>query len=267
MKVLSSHIDLTSFFRDLRESSNRVLFLDYDGTLAPFRENPEKAKPYPGVPELINKIMKIPENRLVIISGRWTKDLKPLLSLEKIPEIWGSHGIERLLPDGTYEIDEMDETALQGLTNFDDWIEENDLDKFCEAKPGSLALHWRGLEQNIIEEIQQMAHPVSENISRKYGLQLYEFDGGIELRVPARDKGDAVKTILAETNGHPCAAYLGDDLTDENAFNAIKGVGLAVLVRTEFRETNADVWLKPPEELLEFLSNWAKTTGGKNGNS
>jgi trehalose-phosphatase len=267
MKIVNPQTNLTSFFSELKQSPKRILFLDYDGTLAPFHENPQDAKPYPGVLNLINKIMQIPGNRLVFISGRWTKDLKPLLPLQKKPEIWGSHGIERLLPNGTYEVEEMDETALKGLTNSDEWMEENDLEKYCEAKPGSLVLHWRGLGDNIIIEIQKRVHPVLDNISKKYGLQMYEFDGGIELRVPGRDKGDAVKTILAEMKDHPCAAYLGDDQSDENAFNAIKGRGLAVLVRKEFRKTNADVWLKPPEELLNFLSTWLKVTGGTNGNS
>lgn len=267
MKILNPQTNLKSFLSDLKRSKESVLFLDYDGTLAPFHEDPQKAKPYPGVLNLLNEIMQIPGNRLVIISGRWTKDLKPLLTLQEDPEIWGSHGIERLLPNGTYEIEEMNETALQGLITTDEWIEENDFNKFCEEKPGSLVLHWRGLDHNVVKEIQQKAHPVMENISRKYGLQLYEFDGGIEMRVPARDKGDAVKTIFAEMQNIPCAAYLGDDLTDENGFNAIKEQGIGILVRKELRETNADVWLKPPKELIDFLSNWAMITGGNNGDS
>ena len=52
------------------------------------------------------------------------------------------------------------------------------------------------------------------------------------------------------------SAYLGDDLTDEDAFDAIKRKGLAVLVRKEERITRADIRLTPPEELLAFLDRW-----------
>jgi len=52
------------------------------------------------------------------------------------------------------------------------------------------------------------------------------------------------------------AAYLGDDFTDEDAFTAIKGHGIGILVRKEFRPTEADIWIKPPDELLSFLSDW-----------
>jgi trehalose-6-phosphatase len=55
------------------------------------------------------------------------------------------------------------------------------------------------------------------------------------------------------------AAYLGDDATDEDAFKAIRGRGIGVLVRPQFRATAADFWLKPPEELLEFLERWHAT--------
>ena len=267
MKILNSHINLESFFEDLGKSSKRVLFLDYDGTLAPFHEDPQKAKPYPGVSNLINKIMEIPENRVIIISGRWTKDLKSLLVLNKNPEIWGSHGIERLQPDGNYELEDMEENALKGLTWADEWVEDNDLSRYCEAKPGCLAIHWRGLDEATINKIRQKVKPKWTKLTRSSGLELKEFDGGFELRVPGRDKGDAVTTILSELNSHTVSAYLGDDLTDEDAFKAIKGRGLGILVRPELRETCADAWIKPPEELFQFLSNWIKITGGKNGDS
>jgi trehalose-phosphatase len=55
--------------------------------------------------------------------------------------------------------------------------------------------------------------------------------------------------------------YLGDDLTDEDAFNALHGRGLSVLVRGSQRKTAADLWIKPPQELLQFLEKWIKCGG------
>src|SRR5215471_2765713 len=51
-------------------------------------------------------------------------------------------------------------------------------------------------------------------------------------------------------------AYLGDDRTDEDAFAALQGLGLAVLVRTSPRPTAANLWIEPTEELVEFLARW-----------
>ena len=56
-------------------------------------------------------------------------------------------------------------------------------------------------------------------------------------------------------------AYLGDDRTDEDAFRALRGRGLSVLVRAEPRETAADAWIRPPEELIEFLRTWRREAG------
>jgi trehalose-6-phosphatase len=53
-------------------------------------------------------------------------------------------------------------------------------------------------------------------------------------------------------------AFLGDDLTDEDGFLAIRGRGLGILVRKTFRPTAAEVHLHPPRELLEFLDQWCR---------
>jgi trehalose 6-phosphate phosphatase len=256
MKILNSDIDLELFYHRRNEASQKVLLLDYDGTLAPFHIEPNEAEPYPGIRQVLNRIMQVPDIRLVIITGRWTRDLIPLLQLEKQPEIWGSHGLERLKPDGSYEIDLMEEQQLDGLVAAGEWIEELGLSSRCEKKPGCLAIHWRGIDEEKVKEIRNLVEPRWSTLAEAWQLSLQEFDGGLELRVPTRNKGDAVATILEEMNQDAVGAYLGDDLTDEDAFRAIKGKGLGILVREELRPTAADLWIRPPEELLTFLSGW-----------
>jgi len=257
VKVLNAKFNVKEFFDHLPQAKEKVLFLDYDGTLAPFKTNPGEALPYPGVRELIGRIMERSDTRLVIVTGRWTRDLIPLLGLRTLPEIWGSHGLERLTMDGSYEISPMDERAVQGLATADEWMEKRDLLHRCEKKPGCLALHWRGLAEGAILDLKNTVLPNWRQLAKTTGLDLIEFDGGTELRVPARNKGDAVKRVLDEIRQNGLsAAYLGDDTTDEDAFCALKGRGIGVLVRKEFRPTSADLWIRPPGELLEFLSCW-----------
>jgi trehalose-6-phosphatase len=62
--------------------------------------------------------------------------------------------------------------------------------------------------------------------------------------------------LLSEAGPDTAIAYLGDDMTDEDAFAVTKLRGVGVLVRPEFRETAADIWIRPPHELLAFLSHW-----------
>jgi len=107
LKVLNPTINLTGFFQKLNQTCHQLLFLDYDGTLAPFKIRPEEAVPYPGVKELLKKIQECHKTQLVIVTGRTIKDLIPLLGLEDVPEIWGSHGLERLKVDGTYRVENI----------------------------------------------------------------------------------------------------------------------------------------------------------------
>lgn len=256
MKVLNPETNLDIFYKKLSKASQRALLLDYDGTLAPFQIEPNKAYPYSGVTKILNRILQSGKTRLVIITGRWIKDLLPLLQLEEQPEIWGSHGMERLKRDGSYAIATMDENALKGLVAADEWIEAMGFSNRCEKKPGCIAIHWRGLSKDEIFSIKEEVEPNWTLIAKSWGLKLGEFDGGLEIRVPGLNKGDALKTILQEMEKDYVAVYLGDDLTDEDAFNAIKSKGIGVLVRKDFRPTAADLWIKPPEELIDFLSKW-----------
>ncbi len=254
---------LDEFWKKLTRSRHRVLLSDYDGTLAGFQVERGKAVPYPGVREVLNTILRAGGCRVVIISGRRAEELLGLLGLERQPEIWGSHGIERLYPDGRYEIIEFEEKARDGLGEANAWMRAHRLQDLGEHKPGCLALHWRGMPEERVARLRELIGDPWSRIAEKAGLTLQEFDGGIELRVPGRDKGDAVSTILAEEGPDTTVACLGDDLTDEDAFAALAGKGLGVLVRQEWRPTTASLWLRPPEELLTFLARWAKTCKGK----
>ncbi len=251
---------LKNFFQSLEDAPESVLMLDYDGTLAPFRIKPSKAVPYPGVRPILRRILNNERTRVVLISGRWTRDLIPLLRLDPLPEIWGSHGWERRHADGRYEIFPFDERALRGLAEADRWVEGRDLEGRIEEKPGCLALHWRGLGQKRAESIRSHALEHWSRLARKTGLAITEFDGGLELRVPGRHKGIAVKTVLKEAGPDAVSAYLGDDRTDEDAFRAIRKKGLGILVGRTRRPTKAQVRLRPPEELLDFLKRWHRHT-------
>jgi len=137
------------------------------------------------------------------------------------------------------------------------------LEARLETKPGAIAVHWRGLSSTERKAIEAKVRKFSEQLVNEHGLQLLPFDGGLELRAPGKTKGDAVSAILAECGKGVAAAYLGDDQTDENAFRAIKGRGLGVLVRPEPRPTLADVWLRPPDELGRFLRDWLAACGAE----
>lgn len=249
-------IEIGQFLDALAQAPASVLLLDYDGTLAPFCLNRQQAFPYPGLTALLHEIIVNGRTRLVIVTGRNAHEVVPLLAVCPRPEIWGSHGLERLRSDGTYEAPRIEGQVLQALADADRWLKHEGMHNRAESKTGAIAIHWRGLDEATVAEIRSHVLDGWVPIAKSAPMQLLEFDGGIEMRMPNRDKGDVVRTILQETGPGVPVAYLGDDLTDEHAFLALARAGLTVLVRPEWRTTAAAHWIKPPEALLEFLTRW-----------
>jgi trehalose-phosphatase len=250
------------FFEELQSARNRVLLLDYDGTVAPFTVDRSRAFPYPSVPELLDGIMSTCRTRVALVSGRAAHEVPALLGLDPHPEIWGTYGLERLSADGRYERAHLTEETLHAFAEAEAWLEEEGLRGVAETKPGALAVHWRGLGPSEMEEVRTRAYRALTPLAAGTGLLLSEFEGGLELRVRARGKGDAVRTILSESEPGAPVAYLGDDVTDEEAFRVLNGRGLTVLVRPTYRFTAAQMWLRPPSELVQFLADWIRACGG-----
>jgi trehalose 6-phosphate phosphatase len=250
---MSTQIARLPFWEKLNVARHIVLMTDYDGTLAPFNKERMQAFPYPGVNHELNKMMDNKIIHIIIVTGRLANELLELLKLNRTPEIWGSHGWERLLPDGTYKVMSLAENVLKGLAEADYIIAENSLTPYSETKPGCLALHWRGIPETEKKRLKKIIVRELVHISKAFSLDLREFDGGMELRAPARNKGDVVQDVIKESPEDAYFVYMGDDLTDEDAFDAIKGKGAAILVRPDTRITKADYYLKSPDELIEFL--------------
>ncbi len=247
-----------SLLKAIARAPRSLLMLDYDGTLASFRKDPAQAFPYAGISPVLQEIVRIGKTRVVIISGRDAQDIIPLLDIEPPPEVWGLHGLQRIKPDGSTDLPPLDERTISELAAAEDWLRYQHLQNSAEFKTGSIAVHWRGLPESEAEELRGRVLLGWTPLARHAHLDLLEFDGGVEIRAHKANKGSAVRTILSEMNPGIPAAYLGDDTTDEHAFQAVNGRGLSILVRPVWRPTAAQSWLSPPAEVLDFLARWLK---------
>jgi trehalose 6-phosphate phosphatase len=256
---------LEEFFKTFSEKLTPLLLLDYDGTLAPFRVDRSKARPWTGVREAIARIQRQGKTRIVVITGRPAKEIAPLLRgnpplVDPPLEVWGLHGAERLYSDGKRELEQAPADTQRKLDELREHLRHNNLGGQFEDKPNAAVMHWRGASPRTAKFIEVRTRELFEPLSKLEGLTLLEFEGGLELRV-GRDKGGAVTALLGEVPQGTPAAYVGDDLTDEVAFTAINratGPHLSVLMRGEQRETAADIWLRPPSELRAFLKKWVR---------
>jgi trehalose-phosphatase len=259
MEVLHKNLDIDEFYHKLQNTAQRVLMLDYDGTLAPFVAERDNALPYPGIRELLSKLMNDSPTRVVIVSGRSVADLLRLLGLDHPPELWGSHGFERRLASGEIVVPEIPEETRSMLKAVGSWAEQHVPEPQREPKPAGYAFHWRGLDEGAARKLRERVESQWKETLPTAGLSLHEFDGGLEVRIRDINKGHAVRSLVAAAEAQSVISYLGDDLTDEDAFAALEHLeerALSVLVRKELRPTVAQLWLQPPGELLEFLRRW-----------
>ena len=258
--TLETSEKLDRFFGGFATAPRPVLLLDYDGTLAPFRVNRFKSRPWAGVRELLAGIQRHGRTRMVVITGRPAAEIAPMLGLDHPLEVWGLHGAERLYPDGRRELEQAPPATQARLEELRLHLRRDSLGGLFEDKANGAVMHWRGASRRKAKEIERRTRELFEPLATMEGLSLLDFEAGLELRV-GRNKGGAVEAILSEGGAAGPVAFLGDDLSDEAAFRAVNKTGargLSVLVRRELRETEAAVWLRPPVELKRFLERWMK---------
>jgi len=254
---------LDNFFQSFSTGARPLLLLDYDGTLAPFRVDRFKARPWTGVREAVGRIQRQGRTRIVVITGRPAKEIGPLLRgypsvLDSPVEVWGLHGAERLHADGKRELEQAPPDTQRRLDELREHLRHNNLGGQFEDKPNAAVMHWRGASPRTAKFIESRARELFEPLAKLEGLTLLPFESGLELRV-GRNKGGAIETLIAEETPDTPVVFIGDDITDEAGFCAVNqapGPHLSILMRPESRETAADVWLRPPAELRAFLKKW-----------
>lgn len=240
--------DLEGFF-DSFSGVSPLLVSDYDGTLAPFRRERDEAVPPEETKRLLRRIVET-GGEFILLTGREASEAASLLGVPA--EIWGCHGWQRRSPGGetaTTPLSGAEEQALRLLPDLFRPFPPGAV----ERKPVSAALHWRE-RPDVLEQYGKLEKSILERAS-EVGLERLPFDQGVEFRLPSCTKGEAMKRILAARNFRDPVCYLGDDVTDEDAFRVLGGRGVGVLVSVLPAASAAGVRIRP-EEVPEFLRKW-----------
>jgi trehalose-phosphatase len=234
-----------------------LLLLDYDGTLAPFTPRRDEARPYPGMTEILARLPEAGPGRFAVVTGRPAEAAAAFLAPARPFAVWGCHGAQFVVPGRPSLGPTLAPPAQIALSRARALALPMAGLEALESKPAGLALHWRGLDAAARQAMEARIGPVWAGLAREAGLALHPFDGGLELRLPGVHKGLAVDA-LARDNPQTVLVYVGDDLTDEDAFQALGPNDVGVLAGRPDRPSAARYALAPPEELLRFLSAWAQ---------
>ncbi|ONI78811.1 trehalose-phosphatase [Actinosynnema sp. ALI-1.44] len=209
----------------LARTPRLLVACDYDGTLAPIVEDPEKARPQPESVHALRSLAGLHETTTAVISGRALRDLATMSRLPAEVHLVGSHGSEfdigfvHSLNGPARELHARVETELERLVDGAEGVH-------LEVKPASIAVHYRRAEQAVADHV---AEAIRNGPCKWDGIQVTEGKAVIELAVVQTDKGHALD-VLRHQIGATAAIFVGDDVTDEKAFARLSGPDLGVKV-------------------------------------
>lgn len=239
---------------DELEARRLVLFFDYDGTLTPIVRRPEDAT----LPEARRSLLRELATHVTvgIVSGRDLDDVRKMVALEELYYA-GSHGFD---VRGPGELRMQHEEARDRLPELDAAEQElrDHLDALdgvrVERKGFAVAVHYREADEGDVETVEAAVNDAigrHDGLRKKGGKKIFELQPDVPW-----DKGRAVRWLLEQlglTGPDVLPVYVGDDETDEDAFEALSGDGVGIRVGPPDEPTGADYHLRDPDELERLV--------------
>jgi trehalose-phosphatase len=258
MRYLSESLEV--ILHKIKTSPSIFLFLDYDGTLTSIAKRPPLASLENRDRQLLKELSRIPKITLGVMSGRALGDVKGLVSIHGI-YYSGNHGLEIEGP-GLHYTHPLPKDYLGLLTKIKGFLKK----EFSgikgvniEDKGLTLSIHYRECKEADARRVKRRL----EDILRPFlGNQLKKTLGKkvIDIRPNVKwDKGRALLKLLKIHHAFPI--YIGDDVTDEDAFRAIKDTGISILVGGPKKSSCASYYVRDSNELYEFLRTMLRWMG------
>jgi trehalose 6-phosphate phosphatase len=242
---------------DLTTERQPAVFYDFDGTLSEIVEDPDSARLVDGAADALTALSAACP--VAILSGRDLADVRERIGL---PGLWyaGSHGFELTGPDGTHHQNPEAAASIPVLTGAAADLADqlgHIPGVVVEHKRFGVAVHYRNAARDRVGEVAAAVRTAGQRTALRVttGREVIELRPNIDW-----DKGKTLHWVLDyirdnEGAGPLLPIYLGDDITDEDAFDAVDDDGIAILVRHSDdgdRATAARYALEDPDRVREF---------------
>ncbi|HEY4323361.1 MAG TPA: bifunctional alpha,alpha-trehalose-phosphate synthase (UDP-forming)/trehalose-phosphatase [Mucilaginibacter sp.] len=236
-------------------TSKRIIFLDYDGTLVGFNSNIDQASPDPELYNIINDLSSDPVNDLVLISGR---------KHENLDKWFGTSDLYLIAEHGSWF--KENNSSWHKITGLNDGWKKDIyplMDKFVDRTPGSfieeksysLVWHYRKAQKGLGElRANELMNNLKYLASDKR-LQLLPGDKVLEVKNMEINKGKAALTIL-EKKDYDFILAFGDDYTDEDLFKALPESAVTIKVGSNL--SAAKFYLRNPAEVRRLLKSFTE---------
>jgi trehalose-phosphatase len=235
------------------DGKKAAVFLDYDGTLTPVVSDPDKAFMPQEMRAVVRRLADL--TTVAIISGRDRPVVEDFVQIEGITYA-GSHGFDIRGPDFHQE----HQGGVEASGDLDK--AQHALEKrlhpvagvLVERKRFALAIHYRNVAAEDADRVEQAVHEVHKNypkLRRRGGKKVFELQPDVDW-----NKGKALLwllEILGMKHRGVRPLYIGDDVTDEDAFAVLTDSGIGIVVGDETLPSNARYWLRDPDAVGVFL--------------
>jgi trehalose-phosphatase len=250
-------LDFPNAWAGRLEGRKPAFFVDFDGTLTPIAKRPELAHLAASTRRTVQALAE--RYPVAVISGRDRADVTARVGLDEVICL-GCHGLDFPIMDGKRGGHELSAAAERRFTKAGEAL-HGDLGgvagTIIEIKKKSIAVHFRLVADNEVSKVRAAIRATGKAYPEFHifeGNQVFEI-----LPTVAWDKGRAVSNLMeiqGFTGADALPIYLGDDITDEAAFKAVRGAGIGILIcgSEVDRPTAARYRLRDPNEVETFLT-------------
>ena len=235
------------------QADKRLIFLDYDGTLVDFQDEPQKASPTEGLLHLLRKLADNPDNQLVIISGRKRENLHEWVGHLNVG-IVAEHGVWQKYPDQEWtQAGILDQDWKPELNKVMESFVDRTPGSFIEVKDFSLVWHYRKVDTGLAEmRVHELIDTLAQYITT-FRLQIMEGNKVIEIKNAGVNKGHAAGKWAERMPAGTFVLAAGDDYTDEDMFKALSQLPNTYTLKVGYGPTAGKFNVKSNKEILSLL--------------
>jgi trehalose 6-phosphate synthase/phosphatase len=246
-----------SLVKEVCNSDNRIFFLDYDGTLTGFKNNPAHANPDEALYALLDELNANPKNKVVLISGRDRETFETWFG-NKDYTLIVEHGVWVRTPGKDWQmIEPLDDSWKESIRSALEFYVDRTPGSFIEEKNYSLVWHYRKSDPELgVNRAIELKDELTSLVSN-LNLEILEGNKVIEIKNRGINKGRAAQRLLLEFPADKIVA-IGDDWTDEFLFSEIPDS--AITIKVGLAKTIAKYKIENVAEVRNLLTEFCCTT-------
>ena len=232
-------------------AKEKLLFLDYDGTLTGFHTDPAEAKPDEQLYGILNELTENQNTHIVVISGRDKQTLQDWFDTNRM-DLIGEHGVWLRQNGKDWEtVTTLTDEWKPGIRKVLEGYVSRTPGSFIEEKDYSLVWHYRKVETGLGELRTRELTSHLKYLATNQNLQVLEGDMVVEFKSSEVNKGRAAKSWLKRYNPDFIMA-IGDDWTDEDTFKSMPKDAFTIKVGSSHSEAKYSIG--GPEEVRTLLT-------------